>query len=334
MTYSKLINGEGCFTELAADWDALAQQGMTDTPFQTLAYQQSWWTHLHPFDATLHTITVHNSDHALVGIACLYISDGIIHFNGCVEETDYLDLIAKEEDAEFVWTAVLDCLCSDGFPKWDTLDLCNIPAASLSRKILSQEAERRGFSLSETVMEVCPIIELPATFDDYLANINSKQRREIKRKLRRANGADVKVVTVQPGDDVAQFVDDFLQLLQKSTLEKQAWLNDDRRALFHDVAQSSLKAGTLQLLFLEVDGRYAATLFNFNYKGRTWVYNSGLDAQAFSNLSLGVVITAKAIELATQNGNTTFDFLRGDEIYKYRFGAEDTQIFRETISKN
>ncbi len=334
MNYSKLINGEAAFTELADVWDSLAQQSITDTPFQTLAYQQSWWTHLHPTDATLHVVSVYNKDDALIGIASFYINDNVIYFNGCVEETDYLDLIVREEDAESVWTAVLDCLCSSGFPQWESMNLCNIPAASPSRKILSQEAEKRGFSLQEIVMEVCPIIELPSTFEEYLANINSKQRREIKRKLRRANGAGVELVAVQPGDDIAQHVDSFLQLLQQSTLEKQAWLNDNRRTLFHDVARTALEAGTLQLLFLEVDGRQAATLFNLDYKGRTWVYNSGLHAHTFSNLSLGVVITAKAIELAIENGNTTFDFLRGNETYKYRFGAKDTQIFGLTIQRD
>ena len=48
----------------------------------------------------------------------------------------------------------------------------------------------------------------------------------------------------------------------------------------------------------------------------------------FGALSLGVVITAKAIEYAIENGRKSFDFLRGNETYKYRFGAQDTTIYR------
>ena len=84
---------------------------------------------------------------------------------------------------------------------------------------------------------------------------------------------------------------------------------------------------------MEVDGRKAAALFNFEYNGRIWVYNSGLDPDAFGSLSLGVVLTAKAIEHAIENKNKIFDFLRGNETYKYRFGAQDTYIYRETIRK-
>ncbi|MCP5095025.1 MAG: GNAT family N-acetyltransferase [Chloroflexi bacterium] len=331
--YSKLINGNAVFSQLASDWDALAQQGVTDTPFQTLAYQQAWWTHLQPSDGNLHTIAVYDDDQALIGIACFYIIEGVLYFNGCIEETDYLDVIASAENIEAVWTAVFDCLCSPGFPNWTGLDLCNIPAASPSRTILPREAEKRGFRFNEEIIEVCPIIPLANSFEEYLSSINSKQRREIRRKLRRANGAEVQLVMVQPEDDVTIQVESFLNLLQKSTFEKREWLNDGRRQVFHDVAKATLANGTLQLMFLEVDGRKAAALFNFSYKGRTWVYNSGLDPDAFGNLSLGVVITAKAIEKGIEVGNTTFDFLRGNEIYKYRFGAKDTQIFKQQINR-
>jgi CelD/BcsL family acetyltransferase involved in cellulose biosynthesis len=39
-------------------------------------------------------------------------------------------------------------------------------------------------------------------------------------------------------------------------------------------------------------------------------------------------LTAKAIEHAIANGRSTFDFLRGREEYKYRFGAKDTRVYR------
>ncbi|MCA9944446.1 MAG: GNAT family N-acetyltransferase [Ardenticatenaceae bacterium] len=325
---TELINGSDAFTVLANEWDNLARRGMTDTPFQTLAYQKAWWTHLHPENGRLHTITVRNQANELLAIACLYNLDGALYFNGCVEETDYLDLITSANDAEAAWQAILDCLCSPNFPEWHSIDLCNIPETSPTRLILAQEAQRRGFLFNERVNEVCPIIPLADTFEGYLDSIDSKQRREINRKLRRANGAEAELVVVGPDDDVDTAVTEFLDLLQKSTYEKRDWLTDGRRAVFYDAARAAQKAGTLQLLFIQVGGKKAAGLFNFDYKDRIWVYNSGLDPALFGALSLGVVITAKAIEYAIENGRTTFDFLRGNETYKYRFGAQDTTIYR------
>lgn len=328
---TKLINGERVFTELAAEWDTLAHRGMTDTPFQSLAYQRAWWQNLQPANGTLHTVVVRSEAGDLAAIACFYLIDGVLYFNGCTEETDYLDLITPADQAEAAWTAVFDCLCNPAFPEWTALDLCNVPEASPTRSILSTIAPQRGLSFAEEIHEVCPVIRLPATFDEYLMNLDKKQRHEIRRKSRRAHQATVRVVG--PDDDLAQAVDHFLELLQKSTLQKQEWLNDGRRAVFHETAVAAQAEGTLQLMFIEMNGQKAAGLFNFDYKDRVWVYNSGFDPAAYGRLSLGVVLTAKAIELAIENGRAVFDFLRGNETYKYRFGAEDTRIYRLHVKR-
>ena len=331
MLKTQLIHGDRVFTDLAPEWDELAERAMTDTPFQSLAYQHAWWRLLQPQAGSLHTIAVRDRGDELVAIACFYLIDGILYFNGCVEETDYLDLIGPAGQAEAAWPAVFDRLCDPSFPDWTGLDLCNIPAASPTRTILPQMALRCNQPFREEIHEVCPVIALPATFDDYLGQIDKKQRHEIRRKLRRAAAAGARVTRVGPNDDLAQAVEDFLALLQKSTREKQEWLNDGRRAVFHDVAQAAHETGTLQLLFAEVNGRKAAGLFNFDYGRRIWVYNSGLDPAAFGHLSLGVVVTARAIEMAIEKGHDTFDFLRGAETYKYRFGAQDTRVYRNRI---
>jgi CelD/BcsL family acetyltransferase involved in cellulose biosynthesis len=57
------------------------------------------------------------------------------------------------------------------------------------------------------------------------------------------------------------------------------------------------------------------------------VYNSGLDAERFGRLSAGVVLTAHAINMAIDLGRHEFDFLRGNEDYKYRLGAQDTILY-------
>lgn len=332
MIHAKLITGAAAFEQLNVQWNKLASQGMTNTPFQTVAYQSAWWMHLQPSKSTLLTVAV-EQDENLIGVGCFYLMDKKLFFNGSVEESDYLDLICRENDAEAVWTAIFDCLCSSAAPEWNALDLCNIPEASPSRSLIQKESEKRGFSFSEEQIEVCPVIDLPESFEAYLEQIDSKQRREIKRKLRRADGADAKLVCISEEDELTAAVDDFLELLQNSTFEKRDWLNEGRAALFRDTARAAQQAGMLQLLFMEVEGERAAALFNFDYNGRIWVYNSGLNPDAFGALSLGVVITAKAIEWAVENGRSTFDFLRGDETYKYRFGAQDTAIYRLQVSQ-
>ncbi len=83
----------------------------------------------------------------------------------------------------------------------------------------------------------------------------------------------------------------------------------------------------LQLSFLTINGIPAASYLNFDYDGRILVYNSGLLPEQYGHLSPGIVLLAYNIEHAIDTGHTVFDFLRGNETYKYRMGAQDTRVF-------
>jgi CelD/BcsL family acetyltransferase involved in cellulose biosynthesis len=332
MLETQLNFGPGVFHALAREWDNLASRAMTNTPFQLLAYQRSWWNHLGPGE--LFTITQRNQGNELVAIACFYMHEGVLRFNGCVEETDYLDIICEADAAELAWTAVLECLTGGRLPPWRLIELCNVPEWSRTRQILPRLAQRQELHVEMEIDNVCPVIKLPASFEAYLGQLDKKQRHEIRRKQRKAEAAGAKLRLVGPEDDLEQAVDDFLYLLELSTPEKKEWLTPERRALFADVARAAMDNEILQLMFLEQNGTAAAVLFNFDYDNRIWVYNSGLDVLGSGHLSPGVVLTAKSIASAIELGRQEFDFLRGDEVYKYRFGAEDTHIYRLIIDRS
>jgi CelD/BcsL family acetyltransferase involved in cellulose biosynthesis len=75
------------------------------------------------------------------------------------------------------------------------------------------------------------------------------------------------------------------------------------------------------------DERPIAVQYGFVWQDTFYQYQGGWDA-AFAKRSIGTVVVAEAIRLARKNGLRSFDFLRGDERYKYRFGATD--VFDET----
>jgi CelD/BcsL family acetyltransferase involved in cellulose biosynthesis len=63
------------------------------------------------------------------------------------------------------------------------------------------------------------------------------------------------------------------------------------------------------------------------------LYNAGVDPDA-KDLSPGVVMVAGYIANAIATGRRRLDFLRGDEPYKYVWGAVDEPIERILVSRS
>ena len=182
-------------------------------------------------------------------------------------------------------------------------------------------------------MQHSPYIPLPGDWDAYLASIDKKQRHEIRRKIRRADEyyLPVRWYITQDGETLDREVDSFLDLMGHDP-DKAKFLTPAMRAQLHSIVRAAFNAGWLQLSFIEVNGEKAAGYLNFDYLNHIWVYNSGLDFR-FSEISPGWVLLAHLLEWANDNKRQYFDFMRGAEDYKYRFGAIDRQVMRITMRK-
>jgi CelD/BcsL family acetyltransferase involved in cellulose biosynthesis len=194
-------------------------------------------------------------------------------------------------------------------------------------------AEAQGYQTLVEVEDVCPIIPLPDTWDEYLMSLDKKQRHEVRRKLRKAEGSGADFYIVGPEHDLRAEMEAFIELHQASTPEKDDFMDPQMQGFFLEVAQVLQDRGWLQLAFVEIRGEKSASLLNFDYGDSILVYNSGFDPIKFRHLSPGIVVTARSIEHAISLGRDKFDFLRGDEDYKYRFGAQDTEVRRLLLAK-
>lgn len=88
------------------------------------------------------------------------------------------------------------------------------------------------------------------------------------------------------------------------------------------VMQWAFENKILQLSFLEIGGQRAAAYYCFNYQNKILVYNSGFDPD-FGEFSPGWVLLGYLLKWANENRISEFDFMRGNEDYKYRFGGKD-----------
>lgn len=317
------------FAALQAEWNGLLKRAPIDCIFYTWEWQKTWWQAYQPGELLILTCR-HQGE--LLGIAPLFISDNeggrTAQIIGCVDVTDYLDCIVDEAALEPVFNAFAEFLAAQR-PDCPRLDFCNIPAASPTRRILPAMLQRHGFSVSVEQQEVCPIIELPRDWKGYMSLLDKKQRHEVRRKLRRAQGYGHPVdwYIVNGSDNLDEEIAQFLRLMASSDPQKALFLQDEgNQRFFRAIVPLLHERDWLQLNFLKVGQDRAAAYINFVYDNRVMVYNSGLDHQAYSELSPGIVLLAYNIRHAIEQGYRQFDFLRGDEPYKYRMGGRDSAV--------
>jgi CelD/BcsL family acetyltransferase involved in cellulose biosynthesis len=324
------------FDVLADEWDDLLERSAYPPFFMRYLYQSIWWKYLGNDDLIL--ISLRTDDGQLVGLAPLYGETneaGLRHltFVGCVDVSDYLDLLVDKNHVTAVHQTLLDCLAHDSV-FWDKLHLCSLPHNSVTHSRLAETARQRGWRAEVHQQDVCPVITLPESWDDYLAGIKKKQRHEIRRKIRRIeNQAETRWYSIDSEEGLAEAMEDFIVLHQKSAEDKEDFWSDDLILFFKVLATELTKVGWLKLYFIEVNGVKAAAMLCFDYNNEFLLYNSGYDPEQFAYLSPGNVLTSYTIQDAIRLGRKRYDFLRGDEIYKFRFGgvAEpvyDLEIYR------
>jgi CelD/BcsL family acetyltransferase involved in cellulose biosynthesis len=331
------------FGQLRPEWNALLRTSAADTPFLTYEWQKTWNDCLCSCEGEVHLLTVRDGG-ALLGIAPLFVltapdQDGqprrLLRLIGSVDASDYLDLIAVRGREREVFTAMLDAL--EQSDTWDAIDLWNVPEASPTRSLLPELIAARGWTLLDEKQVVCPIIQLPAVFDDYVQDLNKKERHELRRKIRRAEATEGVTWYAITGQDQSHDLDEaaesFIALMMKSRSDKSDFMTDDMRRFFHQMIQATHAGGFLHLAFLEVDGVKAATYLSFDYNRKRLVFNSGLETEGFQSLSAGIVLAARIIDEAIQLDYHEFDFLRGDEKYKYQLGAKDTWIYHLRVDR-
>ena len=325
---------------LASDWNALLAESITNVPFLRYEYLSTWWETRGGGEwpeSELAVVTAHQNGH-LAGVAPLFFArnrdgDPALLLLGSIEISDYLDLIVHPADLPDFLPGLLDFIVQPEPLTWRALDWHNLPESSPTLPLLKTEAGKRGWTFTQEQTYHAPSIPLIGDFETYLAGIDKKQRHEIRRKMRRAeeSGHNVRWYIVEDSSALEAEVEAFLTLMA-GDLEKAAFLTQPMREQIHLSCRAAFENGWLQLAFLEADGQKAAGYLNFDYLNHIWVYNSGLERR-FTDLSAGWVLLAYLLQWANENKRPEFDFMRGNEDYKYRFGAVDKFVVRARISR-
>ncbi|HSL77644.1 MAG TPA: GNAT family N-acetyltransferase [Candidatus Limnocylindrales bacterium] len=348
-------------------WDRLASANPWSTPFSTWAFHRAWWDaygenahdetlvvcrddpargepvaivplmHRHevePSDAATRTTMRHADAGRLTQVAPTATA---ILF-GASYHSDYATVLASPGDLVGVARAVAGYISSPASGDWDVVDLrrlrCQDPAgAHLADALRALEVGVLGVERED----VCPVVTFPPDVDieGFLSTLGKKERHEIRRKVRRAEA--VGEVRLTDSTDPVADLELFIDLHQKRWGEKGLFPatrgGEQSRVLVRRLFELFGADGPFRLTTLTVGDRAIACGLHFETETDLLYYNAGIDPEA-RELSPGVLMIYAFVRRALERGIRRMDFLRGDEPYKYEWGAVDEPIQRILLRRD
>jgi CelD/BcsL family acetyltransferase involved in cellulose biosynthesis len=279
--------------------------------------------------------------------------DACAVYFGASYHADYATLLGHPADLPAAAEAVVDQLAVDpGHPEpWKIVDLRRLrqadPATDAFATAFARREMAEGWTLNVEREDVCPVVRLPegADFEAYLATLAKKERHEIRRKIRRAEA--VGPVELVESTDPLVDLDEFIDLHQRKWGERGLFPDTIGgrqgrafvRRLFElfGAATSGPDAvadhPTVHLGFLTIAGQRVAAEIHFETAGSLLYYNAGVDPNARA-LSPGVVQLELLVRRAIERGKCRVDLLRGNEPYKYEWGAIDEPVQRILVRRD
>ena len=174
--------------------------------------------------------------------------------------------------------------------------------------------------------EVCPTLCFPDSFEEYVKSLGKNMREQIKRYPRRlAKQFSVEYEMAQTPSQAEEFCSQLFELHGKrwrARGQTGVLALPSRRRFHREVCHKFLDNDWLRLWRLKCDGRAACVLLSYFWGGKYWFFIGGFEPELM-RWSVGTCLFARVFESAIEEGATEFDFLRGAEDYKYRFGAVD-----------
>jgi CelD/BcsL family acetyltransferase involved in cellulose biosynthesis len=360
------------FDEIArADWDRLFAATPAATPFSRWTFHRAWWDaygttahdrylvvttlganevrgivplmfrhEVEAEDAPTHTVVREHSPtcETVPGEAAAIMFGASYH-------ADYATILAAPEDIAAVSAAAADSFCDehrDGAQPWDVVDLRRLrevdPVLLVLESVLNSVGAGEAWHVTREKEDVCPVVTVSGdTWDEYLATLDKTARHEIRRKMRRAAAIGELSIEIAPPTPAA--IADFIRLHDLRFGESGLFPHNEggarSRRFVERLAELELAEGDRGILHVARVwcGKHLVFVMVAFDDGETcYLYNAGLDPEA-KNTSPGVTGAGLYIKDRIEAGRRRFDYLRGEERYKYEWGAVDEPIYRLLVTR-
>ncbi|MDP2624334.1 MAG: GNAT family N-acetyltransferase [Actinomycetota bacterium] len=288
------------------DWSALDDAGAPLAPhvgpFPNRAFLEAWWRH-----RGAGTPIIAGAGQS--ALACV-VGDGVVRMAGEGDLTDYHSPLGA--DPRPAVDSLLGRLPANAAIRFDSL-----PGEAAEPLVKALAAA--GSKVTSAEHDATMVLDLPEHVDAYLGDLNAKQRHEIRRKSRRFGdlGGEAGLRRDESGFRT------FVEMHRAAPGDKGAFMTTEMEAFFRDLLD--VPGSALDLL-IGAGGRPVAAAFGFEDEDAYYLYNSSFDPSAAS-ASPGIVLCDTLIRSAIESGKRRFDFLKGVESYKRRFGATPRPLF-------
>ena len=309
---------------IAEYWQDARSRLKWDCIFVLPGWIRSWWQAFGADDDLC--LLSARDDNEVIGIAPFMVRNRSAHLIGDRDVCDYLDFVVAPEKETVFFNVIIDYLREKDIT---CLNLAPARHGSVVCTLLSNEIVRDcGCDVAVDQEEVLVEMELPDSWEAYLASLSTKQRREVKRKLKKLN--NMGKVDYRVGDGAAE-IDIFLGLFTKNKEGKAAFMTPKMQSFFKLLAQSMAEIGILRIGVLALDSLPVAAVMCFDHDGVVYLYNSAYDTQ-YGYLSVGLISKILCIKDSIEKGSKSFNFLKGAEEYKYRLGGVEVPVYNFRIN--
>jgi CelD/BcsL family acetyltransferase involved in cellulose biosynthesis len=318
-------------TAFREGWDRLSKVCSHATTFTSRIWHQDGISQtLRP--GALRLITATKGEELLAVIPMEFTPTGFLESTGHAI-SDYLDPLIDPAFEREAWAAIMALLEQLWDRELKAVTLHNIRHDNPCRDIIPNASAAHGLTCDQTMVNNAARIKLPPTWEGYLESLDSHERKELRRKMRKAEEQAQARLLVMDGAnwDESRLARTF-DLIEAVDATKGEWFAMHVRPMLARIASTLARDGRLRLLMLMLGDTPAATLLEFPSCRGPLLYNSGYDPDQ-RQWSPGAVMFGLALKDAIENGAQVFDLLRGREEYKYRMGAVDDPLFRISMHR-
>jgi CelD/BcsL family acetyltransferase involved in cellulose biosynthesis len=310
-------------------WDDLLAGARLRPPFLSWIWQREW-VRSFAGGQPLEIRCVLDANERLVALLPLFEAEpGLWRIIGGADVSDYLDLIARRGLEEDAWLAILQSRAAER-TVWQ---LHAVPWASPTVTALPSLAASCGLAVVVTEEERCPVLTLPRSWEEYLAALPSKHRHELTRKIRRLEREEpaARVSCASRPDEIQARLGDFFDLHRRSRVGKSRFMDARMETFFRTVLGALAQRDQARLWLLDLPSGPIAAFVTLEWDATVGLYNSGFHPDRAA-LAPGLVLLARIVRDAIARGRARFDFLRGEERYKYEFGPVSEVVYGVRIA--